>query len=241
MRSHSSARFAVCGPLEGAVAELLRGRHGGRAVARDHPGALERLVEHGVGDGVDEAAPQRLLGAHVAPGEDQLLGEPERRRARQALAAAPAGDQPERDLGLPELGVRRRVADVAGERDLAAAAERVAVDGRDRGLRHRLEQTPDLVADLGELARLLGRDLAHVLEVGAADEGAVARAGEHDAANARVLAQLAQARLELADGLDVERVQARLAIDLHQRDRSVPRDDDAHTRPPLSIDSRRSR
>jgi hypothetical protein len=97
------------------------------------------------------------------------------------------------------------------------------------------------VADLGELARLLAGDLAHVLEVGASDEGAVARTREHDAANARVLAQLAESRRELADGLDVERIQARLAIDLHHRDRSVPRDDDAHTRPPLSIDSRHLR
>src|SRR4029078_12415255 len=115
-------------------------------------------------------------------------------RPRAARASAPAGDQRERDLGLPELGVGRRVADVAGQRDLAAAAQGIAVDGRDRGLRHRLERTAALVADLGELARLLAGDLAHVLEVGTSDEGAVAPTREHDAANARVLAQLAESR-----------------------------------------------
>ncbi len=91
--------------LQGAVAELLGGRQGRWAVAGDQRRALESLLAHGVDDGVDEAAAERLVRIDVAAREDQLLGEAERRRTRQALAAAPAGDQPERHLGLPSLAL----------------------------------------------------------------------------------------------------------------------------------------
>ena len=53
------------------------------------------------------------------------------------------------------------------------------------------------MADLRELARLLGRHPAHVLEVGTADERALAGAREHEAADVAVLAELTDARLEL--------------------------------------------
>ena len=52
-------------------------------------------------------------------------------RRGEALGAAGAGDDAEEDLGLAELGVVGRDPEVAGERDLAATAQRIAGDGRD--------------------------------------------------------------------------------------------------------------
>ena len=80
---------------------------------------------------------------------------------------------------LAELRARRRVAEVAGERELAAAAEREALDRGDRRLGHRLQQLRDLVAELAPGRRLLDREAAHVLDVGAGDERLLARAGQH--------------------------------------------------------------
>src|SRR5205814_863489 len=96
----------------------------------------------------------RLFGADHASSEDQFLGGAERRRAREALRAAPAWDDPEVDLRLAEFGRAGGVAEVAGERELAAAAQGEAVDRRDRRLRHRLEQPPGLVPERAPLLRL---------------------------------------------------------------------------------------
>ena len=52
----------------------------------------------------------------------------------QPLGAAGAGDDAEQDLGLAELRVVGRDPDVGAQRELAAAAERVAGDGGDDGL-----------------------------------------------------------------------------------------------------------
>jgi hypothetical protein len=101
-----------------------------------------------------------FVGIDHATGKDQLLRVAQRRRAREALRPAPAGDDAEVDLGLAELGGPGRVAQVASEGELAATAEREAVDRRDRRLRHRLEQPAGLVAEGSPLLRLadvLGR------------------------------------------------------------------------------------
>ena len=95
---------------------------------------FERLLHQLVGleDAVDEADPQRLLRVDDPPGEDQVLRDAEAADPRQPLRAAPAGEDAEVDLGLAELRGRGRVPEVARERELAAAAEREAVDRRDR-------------------------------------------------------------------------------------------------------------
>src|SRR5581483_7857318 len=105
----------------------------------------ERVLEDGIGDRAHEADPQRLLCVDLAAGEDQLLRDPQAADAREPLRAAPAGDDAERDLGLPQPRATRGVAKVAAERELAAAAEREAVDRGDRRLRHLLQQPRRLV------------------------------------------------------------------------------------------------
>ena len=89
------------------------------AVGLDHP--------------VDQADGERLVGATWRPREDQVLGPSRADQPGQPLGAAAARDDAEEDLGLAELGLGRGDAEVAGQRQLAAAAEGEAGDGRDGG------------------------------------------------------------------------------------------------------------
>ena len=79
-------------------------------------------------DPIDEAEPIRLLGADLLSGQKELEGPACANQAREALRAAVTGDEPEVDLGLAELRGIGRNAERAGHRELAPAAERVAVD-----------------------------------------------------------------------------------------------------------------
>ena len=56
-------------------------------------------------------------------------------QAGQPLGAAAARDDAEQDLGLPKARLLAGDAEVAGQRELAAAAEREAGDRRDGGAR----------------------------------------------------------------------------------------------------------
>ena len=125
-----------------------------------------------------------LRGDHFA-GEHQLHGDALAHQARQALRSAVAGNEAELHFGLAELGVSTGEAHGAGHGDLASAAERESVDAGD----HRLAQILDQVEHrLAAMRVLLGRDgivLREFADVGAGDEGLLARAGEDDDANRR--------------------------------------------------------
>src|SRR5438045_5190927 len=129
------------------VEQSLRCGERERSLRRELLRDAERVVEHRIGDRVHEAHPQRLLRVDHPAREDQLLRNPEAADPREALRSAPAGDDPEVDLGLAEARLARRVADVAAERELAAAAERETVDRGDRRLRHLLEEVRGFVAE----------------------------------------------------------------------------------------------
>ena len=93
----------------------------------------------------DEADRHRLRGVDRVAGEDHLGARMTPDAAREPLGAAEAGDDPEVHLGLAEPGLLARVDEVAGERELAAAAEREAVhrgDGRDRQRARAARGTP---------------------------------------------------------------------------------------------------
>ena len=216
--------------VQRAVRRLLRVGQRDRALGGDLLRDLERARQQllRLEDGVHEAALERLVGLDHAPGQHELLGEAERRRAREALRAAPARDDAEVDLGLPEARGRGGEAQVAGERHLAAAAQRVAVDGGDRRLAHRLEQVREVLAVLGVLARhqrRLGRQLG---DVRARDEGAIARAREHRDAALVVVGETAEGRQQLLEQLARERVQDLGPVDRHDRDAAVHADVDRH-------------
>ena len=98
---------------------------------------------------------------------------------RQALGAARAGDDAEQDLRLAQLGVVADDPQVAAQRQLAAAAQRVAGDGGDGGLRDaRHGGEGVLEADGGPDHVLVGHP-GHLLDVGAGREDLRAAVDDH--------------------------------------------------------------
>src|SRR5262249_24587964 len=149
--------------------------------------------------------------------------------AREPLRPAPARDDSEVHLRLAELRVARRVADVARERELAAAAEREAVHRRDRRLRHRLQQPSRFVSERAPGLCLPDVEAAHVLDVGAGGERLIARAGEDDRAHVVVAGDVLQTVAQLRQRLDVERVERLLPVDGEDCDRRIAADADQLT------------
>ena len=93
------------------------------------------------------------------------------------------GRDAEVDLGLAEARRVGREADVAGQRELAAAAEGEAVDGGDPGLRRSLDRGDGPATEPRRLAGVFGGHGAKLGDVGAGHEGLVAGAGQHDRAH----------------------------------------------------------
>ena len=87
------------------------------------------------------------------PLQIMLLGAGRADEARQALRAARAGNDPEQDLGLTEARGLARDPQVARERELEPAAERVAADRRD----HRARDRRDRVERVAERAPTIAR------------------------------------------------------------------------------------
>ncbi len=117
----------------------------------------------------------------------RLAREEELRRGRAAdplhelLHERERQADPELREGHREARVRRRDADVAVERELAAAGDRFALHGRDRRLGHHLESAKD-VLDAGErdrAARLFRR--LHFTEIEPGAERAAVAAHDDDA------------------------------------------------------------
>ncbi len=122
---------------------------------------------------VDDSQLQRLRRGQHRPLQDQLDGrvadEP-----GQALRPAGAGKEPHVDLGqadqggLPLLGDPPR----AGQRELQAAAEAVAVNGRDPGDGQGGQPVEGAVEKIHRLVHPVGGlDLGDQLQVGAGEEG----------------------------------------------------------------------
>ena len=125
-------------------------------------------------DLLDQAVLERFGSTDRITADDHLDREFRPDRARQALGAAGARQQAELHLGQAELGFLHGHAEMTGQRDLEAAAERGAVDRGD----DRLGRVLDLGEHVVEAGRL--RRLAEFGDVGAGDEGA-AGAGQDDA------------------------------------------------------------
>src|SRR6185503_10330321 len=119
---------------------------------------------------------------------------------------AAAGDDGEVDLGEAQARVGGGDADVAGQRQLEAAAEGVAADGGDDRLRAALHQGAELHAPavLAEDRRHLGR--GELADVGAGGERLVAGADHHDDADAVVGDQPLEGGIEVAPHGLVHRV-----------------------------------
>ena len=107
---------------------------------RRGPGELARPRDRGVVDLlgrqhlVDQPDRQGLLGLDEPPREDHVLGPARADEPREALGAARAGDDAQQHLGLAEHRVLGGEPEVGGQRQLAPATQRVAVDRGDHGL-----------------------------------------------------------------------------------------------------------
>ncbi len=115
--------------------------------------------------------------------------------------------RPEIDFRLSELRGVGSEAQRARHRELAPAAEREAVDGRNHGLAQPLEAIEDRLAAPRVLAaadRALHREL---VDVGAGDERPVALPRQHEHSHIVVAGGVAQDLIELVEGLRVQRVE----------------------------------
>ena len=185
---HRLERVARLPAVDPAVDHLLADAHGQRRGAGDALAERDGLVE------------QRVVGHHPLHqadalglrGVDALAGEHHPLRPVPAHHRGPAqhpeaGHQPDRALGHREARAVGGEHQVAGQRELAAAAERVAVDGgddRQRALLHRGER-----AHAVGLERALGRravELAEAGDVPAGGERLVPGPGEHHRARRAV-------------------------------------------------------
>ena len=107
--------------------------------------------------------------------QDQPAGEAGADQPRQPLGAAGAGDQAEADFRQAELGFVGRDAQVAGEREFEAAAERGAADLGDGHLRQGFDLGIDALdrgdVSIGPLGPVGGLEAGlHFLQVGAGAE-----------------------------------------------------------------------
>ncbi len=138
-----------------------------------------------------------------APGEQQVEGAGQADQARQPRGAAEAGQDAEQHLGQSDLGARLLARDprIARQRQLDAAAQAHAVDGRDRGHPQRREPPVDRVRAAHQGPHLLGvGERGDGVDVGAGDERAALAAAQHHPAHVRVGLDRRQRRLEGGDG-----------------------------------------
>ena len=199
--------------LLGEVQHALRHRQGER---RQLGQLRDELVHGGVelGGGHhprDEPERERLLRADAAAAHDRVLRPREADQPDEALRPAAARDHPELHLGEGELDVVGRDAEVAGERELEADAEGVALQLRDHRLRAALRRG-DVPVQARELLRARLEEAGDVAAGGERPAGA----GDDDEAHGLVGAELAEHLVEL--GARAERHAVELAGDV-ERDR----------------------
>src|SRR2546422_9316682 len=173
--------------------------------ARERLRLVERLafLRESVGEAERQALRRRYLRAQDQ--DLERLGPAD--QARHPLRAAEARRDAQVRLGLSHPRRFLHQSEVAGHRDLAAAAERVAVDRGDDGLGEPLDLAHHGVAESDEgvdVAAGEGRP-----QIGAGAEDAVARAGDDDRANRVVVLHRVERGVEVPDELDADRVGGR--------------------------------
>jgi len=138
----------------------------------------------------------------------------------------------ELDLGHAELRGLHRHAQVAGRRNLEAGAEREAVDAGDHRDRQLARRVAAAMHPGDEAPGGRGVERRHLVDVGAADEGPVAGAGQHHAAQRLVAGEIVERRDEVRHQRTVQRVELPDIVDRHMGDAGTARalvdaDDDA--------------
>ncbi len=135
---------------------------------------------------------------------------------RQALGAAPAGDDAQVALRLAEPGAIRGDTDVTGQRQLLAAPQGHRVDGRDDRLRALFDLGEDVLAQPDEFQRLVSiLHRADLVDIGARHERELARAGEDDHLDLIVGDQVTHRRVQVEQSGTVEGVGRRMVDRQH--------------------------
>jgi hypothetical protein len=122
---------------------------------------------------------QRLVGTNLAAAQDQVLGPGRTDEARQPLGAATARDDAEQDLGLTEPGLGGSHPEVAGQCQLAAAAEGEARHRGDGGPRNGRDGVQRIEEQAADLPGLVGA--GELRDVGAGREHPIAPGDHHGA------------------------------------------------------------
>ena len=150
---------------------------------------------------MDEAEAGGLLDGQIAAFDHELERLSAAEDAAEALGAAGAGEDTERDFGhAHEVGLLAALladAQVAGEGDLEPAADGVAVERGDHQLGGVLEAEEGLVRVEAEGVLLLGLQRLEVVDVRAGAEEAVARAADDDDVDPGVHPQVEHVGVEL--------------------------------------------
>src|SRR5262249_34279756 len=142
----------------------------------------------------------------------------ERHLTDDALGAAGAGKKPERDLRQAQARSVGENADVGGENELGAAAERKAVDRRDGRLVGNLDSAEHAMHDLGEFA-VVRKAVARIQigDIAAGDEGALARAGDDNDADIVIALDAVEDAFQLQQRRYVERIEDLRPVDGYHR------------------------
>ncbi len=172
---------------------LARGQ-GQRGTRRKPPGQRQRDAQPlpRVRELVHQAHGVGALGVDRLAGEDQLLRDSRRHQPRQPLGTPGPRQDAELHLRQAELGAALGDPQIAGERELQAAAESEPVDGGHRRLFELLEPAEHLGQPSHEGAELVGGpERLDLTEVGSGRE-APARPGDHQRPHRRIAAQRVQ-------------------------------------------------
>ncbi|MNL10688.1 hypothetical protein D3C87_1314950 [compost metagenome] len=154
-----------------------------------------------------QSEPQRLLRIDTISGQEQQHGAGSAYRPWQTLSAAAARYAAQPHLRQPEAGVLGGDANVAGQRQLQPAANRMAVDGADDGLGdvHARQDVVGLAATECQLGKaLLGRH--RLLQVGSGAERLIARTRQNDGPDAVVGGNPGPGPAQFSPGFRIDRV-----------------------------------
>src|SRR5262249_52126600 len=133
-----------------------------------------------VRDDVYEPDGERLLGPDAPAGREELRGPRAPDEAREARGPAEARQDATPRARMCKRRARRRVPDVAREREIEPAAHAVAVDRRDAALRRALDAVEHALAVRGEGERRAWRERGDLAKVRAGGKRVAARAPHHD-------------------------------------------------------------
>src|SRR5208282_6095313 len=184
----------------------------------------QRDVRHDPGD---EAQLISLGRAEVLADEEQVERVVAADVARQAQQAhAPARNEAEIGVARAKDGILRGDTDVACPAERGAAADAVAVDRGDDGLRETRDPVERAPPELAERPRLRGIAKTPLLaQIGAGTERLLSGAREHDAAYFLVLLDLVQYGVKPLDELHRKGVYRRI-VERQRRDPVAPLDED---------------